>query len=127
SAVTLATVLPMAWPGMVTGDGRRFLGLQVASRSGDASRDLGAVLEDVVASAPGASIVPTDLPAPGARLQDLLTDAPLDVTIHDGFDFWVEGADDPDGEVAASMEKANATVVKSGRPQSVQSGPPSLM
>jgi hypothetical protein len=121
SAVTLATVLPMAWPGMVRADGRRYLGLQVASRSGDASRDLAAVLEDVLVAAPGSSVVTTDLPAPGARLQDLLTDSPLDLTVHDGFDFWVEGADDPDGEVAASMERANASVVPTSRLESVQS------
>src|SRR4051812_47301408 len=120
--VTLATVLPLAWPGMVRADGKRFLGLQVATRSGDASRDLAAVLEDVVASAPGASVVTTDLPGPGARLQDLLSDAPLEVTVHDGFDYWVEGADDPDGEVAASMERANASVVPTSRLESVQSG-----
>jgi hypothetical protein len=121
SDVTLATVLPLAWPGMVTGDGRRFLGLQVQSRSGDASRDLAAVLEQVLTSAAGASIVPVDLPGPGARLQDLLADAPLDVTLHPGFDFWVEGADDPDGEVAASMERANASVVPTSRLSGVTS------
>ena len=119
--VTLSTVLPMAWPGMVRGDGVRYLGLQVASRSGDASRDLAAVLEQVVAAEPGSSIVTTDLPAPGARLQDLLTDAPLDVTVHDGFDFWVEGADDPDGSVAESMEKANASVVPTVKLKGVDS------
>ena len=120
-AVTLSTVLPMAWPGMVTRDERRFLGLQVASRSGDASRDLAAVLEQVVAAEPGTSVVPADLPAPGPRLQDLLADAPLDVTVHAGFDYWVEGADDPDGEVAASMERANATVVPTAKVAGVQS------
>jgi hypothetical protein len=122
TVVTLATVLPLAWPGMVRADGGRFLGLQVATRSGDASRDLAAVLEEVLAAAPGASVVTTDLPGPGARLQDLLTDAPLEVSVHDGFDFWVEGADDPDGEVAASLERANASVVPTTRLSSVQSG-----
>lgn len=121
TAVTLATVLPLAWPGMVRADGKRFLGLQVASRSGDASRDLAAVLEEVVSADPGTSVVPHDLPGPGPRLQDLLTDAPLDLTVHDGFDFWVEGTDDPDGEVAASMERANASVVPTSRLTSVQS------
>ncbi|MCU1622317.1 MAG: hypothetical protein JWL79_1162 [Frankiales bacterium] len=119
--VILSTVLPLAWPGMVRADGLRYLGLQVASRSGDASRDLAAVLELVVAAAPGSSVAMTDLPGPGARLQDLLSDAPLDITIHSGFDFWVEGADDPDGEVAASMERANATVVPTARLASVRS------
>jgi hypothetical protein len=39
--------------------------------------------------------VPTGLPGPGPRLQDLLTDDPLEVTLHDGFDHWVGGAPDP--------------------------------
>ena len=122
TAVTLATVLPMAWPGMVRGDGTRYLGLQVASRSGDASRDLAAVLEEVVAAEPGSSVGTSGLPGPGARLQDLLTDAPLEVTVHEGFDFWVEGTDDPDGELAAAMEKANASVVPTQKLASVTSG-----
>ena len=114
-AVTLSTVLPLAWPAMVTLAGRRFLGLQVGSRSGDASRDLAHALEQVVEAAPGTTITPTGLPGPGARLQDLLDDAPLDITVHEGFDYWTEGADDPDGEVAASMERANASVVPTVR------------
>lgn len=120
-AVTLSTVLPMAWPGMVTLDGRRFLGLQVGTRSGDASRDLAQVLEQVLAAAPGSSITPNELPGPGPRLQDLLEPTPLDVTVHAGFDYWIEGAEDPDGEVAASMERANSSVVPTARLQSVES------
>ena len=119
--VTLSTVLPLAWPGMVTGDGRRYLGLQVASRSGDASRDLGAVLAEVETAAPGSSVQPTELPGPGDRLQDLLDGTPLEVTLHQGFDYWIEGADDPDGAVAESMERANATIVPTARLSSVAS------
>ncbi len=112
--VTLSTVLPLAWPGMVTLGGTRFLGLQVQSRSGDASRDLAAVLEQVVSAAPGSSVVPTDLPGPGARLQDLLDPAPIDVSVHQGFDYWLEDAEQ-DEDVLASMERANATIVPTAR------------
>lgn len=112
--VTLSTVLPLAWPGMVTLGGTRFLGLQVQSRSGDASRDLAAVLEQVVTAGPGSSVVPTDLPGPGARLQDLLDPAPLEVTVHQGFDYWLEDAE-RDEDVLASMERANATIVPTAR------------
>jgi hypothetical protein len=119
--VTLSTVLPLAWPGMVTLDGRRFLGLQVAPRSGDVSRDLAAVLEQVLTAAPGTSVAPVELPGPGPRLQDLLDEAPLEVTVHDGFDYWLENAEDPDGEVAASMERANASVVPTARLSAVPS------
>lgn len=120
-SVTLSTVLPMAWPGMVTLDGRRFLGLQVGTRSGDASRDLAYVLQQVVDAAPGTSVAPVELPGPGPRLQDLLDDAPLEVTVHQGFDYWTEGTQDDDGEIAASMERANASVVPTARLSSVTS------
>ncbi|MCW2600101.1 MAG: topoisomerase [Frankiales bacterium] len=120
-SVTLSTLLPMAWPGLVTRDGRRFLGVQVGSRSGDASRDLAYVLEQVVAAGPGTTVAPVDLPGPGPRLQDLLDASPLEVTVHQGFDYWTEGAQDDDGEVAASMERANASVVPTARLASVRS------
>ena len=119
--VMLSTVLPLAWPALVRADGRILLGLQVQSRSGDVSRDLGYALEQAVASAYGTSVVPAGLPGPGARLQDLLTDDPIVVTVHDGFDYWVEGAADPTGEVAASMERANASVIPTVRLSSVES------
>jgi hypothetical protein len=109
--VTLSTVLPMRWPGMVTMAGGRFLGLQVGSRSGDASRDLAAVLDQVVEAEPGSSITPTELPGPGPRLQDLLEDGPLDVTLHPGFDYWLDDAEVEDEEVRESLERANAAVV----------------
>jgi hypothetical protein len=117
--VTLSTVLPLAWPALVRADGRVMLGLQVAARSGDVSRDLAFALEQALAAGPGSPVQPVGLPGPGPRLQDLLTDAPLEVTVHDGFDYWVEGAADPDGEVAASMERANASVVPTARLESV--------
>ena len=119
--VTLSTVLPLAWPALVRVDSKIFLGLQVQSRSGDVSRDLGLALEQALVAAPGTSVVPTGLPGPGARLQDLLADDPIEVTVHEGFDYWVEGAADPTGEVAASMERANASVVPTARLTGVSS------
>jgi hypothetical protein len=109
--VTLATVLPFGWPAMVRADGRVFLGLQVATRSGDASRDLGWALEQALSAAPGSSIEPVGLPTPGPRLQDLLADEPFEVTVHEGFGYWVEGAPDEDGDIAEALERANANVV----------------
>ena len=119
--VTLSTLLPLAWPALVRSDGTVLLGLQVQSRSGDVSRDLAAALEQALVAEPGAPVVPTGLPGPGPRLQDLLTDDPLDITVHDGFDHWVSGAPDPDGSVAASMERANASVIPTAKLASVPS------
>ena len=118
---TLATVLPMAWPGLVRQDGPVFVGLQVPTGSGDASRDVARALELALAAEPGSPIAPSTLPGPGPRLQDLLDpDAPLDVTVHSGFDFWLEGVDDRSPEVEASMERANEAVVPTVRLTSVE-------
>ncbi|HVM28402.1 MAG TPA: DUF5926 family protein [Mycobacteriales bacterium] len=116
ASVTLSTVLPMAWPALVRADGRVMLGLQVPTRSGDVSRDVAWALQEALAAPPGSPVQATGLPGPGPRLQDLLADAPLEVTVHEGFDYWVEGAaEDRSGEVAASMERANATVIPTAR------------
>ena len=120
-SVVLSTVLPLAWPALARADGTVLLGLQVHSRSGDVSRDLAAALQLALEAAPGSPVVPAGLPGPGPRLQDLLSDDALDITLHDGFDYWVAGAPDPDGEVAASMERANASVIPTARLGSVAS------
>ena len=119
--VTLATVLPMAWPGLVRQDGERFVGLQVAGGSGDASRDVAFALEQVLAAEPGTPVAPQGLPGPGPRLQDLLDPSTaLDVRVHDGFDFWLEGVEDRSPDVVASMERANEAVVPTVRRTSVE-------
>jgi Family of unknown function (DUF5926) len=108
--VTLATVLPMAWPAVSRADGQVFVALQRHVQSGDPSRDLAEALLCALATAPGEAVAVPPLPGEGPRLQDLIDDVGLDVTIHDGFAFWLsEGAtDDPD--VKASLERANASV-----------------
>jgi hypothetical protein len=108
--VTLATVLPMAWPAMTKPDGRVFLGLQRHVQSGDVSRDLAVALLCALQTSPGGTVSVPVQPGEGPRLQDVLEDAPLEVTLHEGFDFWLdEGATD-DPNVKASLERANASV-----------------
>jgi hypothetical protein len=120
-AATLATVLPMAWPGLVRQDGAVFAGLQVNGGSGDASRDVAHALELALAAEPGTPVSPVTLPGPGPRLQDLLDPAaPLQVTVHSGFDFWLDGVDDRSAEVVASMERANEAVVPTVRLTAVE-------
>jgi len=120
-AVTLSTVLPMAWPAMVRADGTAFVGLQTPGRSGDVSRDVAQAIVAALAAEPGTAVQQLGREDDGPRLQDLLVDEPLDVTVHDGFDFWVDGVADPTGEVSASMERANASVVPTARLSSVMS------
>jgi hypothetical protein len=108
--ITLSTVLPMAWPAMTKPDGRIFVGLQRHVQSGDVSRDVSVAILEALESTPGEPVSVPVLPGVGPRLQDILADAPLVVTMHDGFDFWLdEGATD-DPEVAASLERANTSI-----------------
>jgi hypothetical protein len=119
--VQLCSLLPMAAPALSRADGSIWLGLQVQHGFGDPSRDLAAVLRKALAADPGAGIVGlTDAPGEGPRLQDLVADAPLEVTVHDGFGYWVAGAEDPTGEAAASLESANAAANPSSRLTSVE-------
>jgi len=137
-SATLATVLPMAWPALVRVDGAVFVGLQVPGGSGDPSRDAAAALLRALAAEPGTPLAADGLPGPGPRLQDVLDpDAGLEVTVHAGFDFWLDGvvgageADSAGGavsqggavadpEIAASMERANSAVVPTVRLTSVE-------
>jgi hypothetical protein len=114
--VLLATVLPLAWPALVRADGEILLGLQTSARSGDPSRDLAQALTAALGSEPGQGISGLGEPGDGPRLQDLITDAPLEVTVFEGFDWWLgDAAPDEDSEVAASLQQANASVVPTVR------------
>lgn len=120
--VTLATVLPMAWAALHRADGAILLASQSGSSSGDASRDLAASLLAAIEAEPG-NPVPSAPRATAAtpRLQDLLDlDAPFELKVHEGFDFWV-GEDELDAEGRASLDRANETVV----PTQAMTGAPS--
>ena len=109
-SVTLVTILPMAAPVMVRQDGRILLAAQRHQQSGDVSRDLAASLLAALTTPTGVPITLPGLPGQGPRLQDVLKPEPLDLTLHQGFDFWLdqESADDP--AVRASCERANASL-----------------
>lgn len=118
--VLLGTLLPMAAPALVRPDGAIWLGLQVQHMHGDPARDLGAVLESALQAEPGEMVGLPDDPGEGPRLQDLVLDQPLEVTVHEGFEFWIADLED-DPAVAASLESANATVSPTAKLASVPS------
>ncbi len=108
--ITLATVLPMAWPAMTKPDGRVFVGLQRHVQSGDASRDVAVAILRALESTPGEAVSVPAEPGQGPRLQDILDDGPLDITMHDGFDFWLDEDAYDDPNVQGSLERANASI-----------------
>lgn len=109
---TVATVLPLAWPGLHRADGTVFIGTRSGSASGDASRDLA---QSLLAAASAEQGTPITTVAPATadtpRLQDILdSKAAFEVTVHEGFDFWV-GDSELDAEGKASLERANESIV----------------
>jgi len=108
--VILATVLPLAAPAITRADGRVLVGLQRHVQSGDVSRDIAEALLRALQTPPGGSVSVPALPGEGARLQDVLTDGALEVTLHDGFEFWLEPGAAEDPAAKASLERANASI-----------------
>ena len=106
-SVLLCSLLPGASPALVREDGTVWLGLQVQHAYGDPSRDLAAVLGKALDAEPGSVVGLAESPGEGVRLQDLVTPEPLDITVHEGFDYWVADLDDSDGSMAAALEAAN--------------------
>jgi hypothetical protein len=110
--VTIATVLPLAWPGLHRENGEVLVGIQSGNASGDTSRDIAQAIALAVEAEAGTPV--QTLPVSSvdtARLQDLLDlDAPFEIDLHDGFDFWVADAElDADGK--ESLDRANESAI----------------
>ncbi|MEJ7833404.1 MAG: DUF5926 family protein [Nocardioides sp.] len=116
--VTLCSMLPMAAPAMSRESGEVWLGLQVQHGFGDPSRDLAAVLLEALAAEPGIVGLTTP-PGEGPRLQDLVTDTTLEITVHEGFDYWVSDVEGSE-ELAGALEEANAAASPTARLTSVE-------
>ncbi len=116
--VQLCTLLPMAAPAMSRDSGEVWLGLQVQHSFGDPSRDLAAVLVTALEAEPGI-VGLTDPPGEGPRLQELLTNTSLEVTVHAGFDYWVADVDESDA-MAGALERANESATPTSRLSSVE-------
>lgn len=114
--IVVATLLPMAWPAVVRRDGVIQVGLQVRGASGDVSRDLADVILRSLETEAGEQVLQGGLPGPGPRLQDILVlDEPFAATVHDGFDYWVEGMEVESEQAQESLERASASLIPTQR------------
>lgn len=113
-AVTLATLLPTAAAAMVRPDGTALVGLQVLTRSGDLSRDLGRAVSWALRAEPGSvlPVAPTTAEGEQVRLQDLVApDATLEITMYRDFAWWLPDGEPPSREAQASLQRANAAIM----------------
>jgi hypothetical protein len=122
-SATVATVLPLGWSGMRRPDGLVMVALQSGSTTGDASRDVAQVLLATAAADVGMQVPSAPLAtAATPRLQDVLDPAaPFEVTVHQGFDFWVPNTDDLDDEGKEALEHANTAAIPTVKLESAPS------
>src|SRR3954454_8124531 len=116
--VTLASVLPGGTPALVRANGEIVLGLQLTTSSDDVSRDIGTALAAALEAPAGMPVEPGPVGAAGSagpRLQELLDlSAPFEVTVHEDFGFWLEGAQ-VDPAARAGLEQANEMIMPTVR------------
>ena len=117
--IRLASLLPGAAPAMVRDSGDVWLGLQVQHSYGNPARDLAAVLEAALATEEPGIVNLTSAPGEGPSLQDLITDTSLDITVHDGFGYWIDDVEERDASIEAALEQANAAAMPTVRLTSV--------
>ena len=92
--MTLATVLPMAWPALRRDNGAVLLGLQNDTASGDISRDLADTLQRALEAEPGTPVAAGRAAGRRPAAAGLLDpDAPFEPEVHSGFEFWVADAE----------------------------------
>ncbi|MGH3876111.1 MAG: DUF5926 family protein [Actinophytocola sp.] len=118
--VTLATVLPLASAALIRADGTALIGMQVQTRSSDVSRDMARALRWALEAEAGA-VLPvvgpeTDESAERERWQDMVdVDQVLEPEVHKDFSWWMPEGEEPVGEVALSLERANAAIMPTER------------
>ena len=112
----MATVLPMAWPGLHRNDDTVLVATQSGATCGDASRDIAGAWLLTVAAPAGTPVlnVPTATAAT-PRLHDVLDPTvPFEADLQEGFGFWV-GDTELDDEGSESLTRANESIVPPGR------------
>lgn len=116
-SATVTTVLPLGWAGLRRADGPVMVALQTGSSTGDGSRDVAQVLMATALAEAGTPLPSAPLAtARTPRLQDVLDPAaPFEVTVHQGFDYWVPDTGDLDEDGKEALEQANAEAVPTTR------------
>ncbi|WP_346621087.1 DUF5926 family protein [Blastococcus montanus] len=116
--ITLASVLPGGAPALVRANGEILVGAQLPTSSDDVSRDLGTAVAAALEAPAGAPVDPGPIGGAGSagpRLQEVLDlSAPLEVTVHDTFDFWLEGTE-PGAAARAGLQQANEAILPTVR------------
>lgn len=117
--ITVGTVLPGAGAGLVREEqfgGDALVGLQVQKRSHNPGRDLAYAVNWAVNAAPGETIESTVADGSQPKLTDLLeADTPLEITVHDNFNWWSPEGGQVPFEVQQAIQRSNETIAPTRR------------
>jgi hypothetical protein len=120
-SVVLCTLLPGAFPALVRENGEILLALQTMTSTGDPAADLGHTLTTALETEPGSTVSPAPRGSDSARLHDVIdVDAEFQVTVHDGFDYWLDPESDAGSDARSALEEANSAIVPAARLSSVE-------
>lgn len=119
--VTLCTVLPLALPCLTRSQGSVLVAMQTQFPAGDANRQVAAALLAALAIGAGSTPTSVEIEPTTPRLEELLDpNVPLEITVHEGFEFWVENPDQMTPEIESSLNQANAAAPPTVRLTSVE-------
>lgn len=117
--LTLVTLLPNMTAAMRRENGDLLVAVQTVTNSGDASRDLAALIIDALELEPGQAMSSAPLPEPGPRLDDVLIDAELDITLYDDFSYWVDEEERQREDIQRAVEQTRSQVVPSAKVEGI--------
>lgn len=117
--LTLVTLLPNMTAAMRRENGDLLVAVQTVTNSGDASRDLAALIIDALELEPGEAMASAPLPEPGPRLDDVLVDAELDITLYDDFAYWVDEEERQREDIQQAVEQTRSQVVPSAKVEGI--------
>ena len=117
--VLLASLLPLAAPAMARDSGQVWAGLQVQHSFGDPSREVAAALLLALQAEESGIVGMLEAPGPGPRLQDIVLNETIEVTVHDGFEFWISDVEDRTG-LEDALQQANEAATPTARLSGVE-------
>ncbi|MGQ4507086.1 DUF5926 family protein [Dermabacteraceae bacterium P13115] len=112
--VVVASVLPALWPALHRKDGTLMVGMQATVPGGDLSRAFAAALLEAAELEAGQAVTHLQIPDDAPTLQEILDDsAPVELTVHETFDFWLDGEGERTEDMSAALQEANDTIMPS--------------
>jgi hypothetical protein len=113
--VTIATILPMAWPAVRRSDGSVIIGLQASVPGGDLSRAFGQAIASALLLEPGNPVPAVTLTEDSPRLQDVLDTSEdggdFAIEVLESFDFWVDPGAERTDQIEESLAQADAAIM----------------